>query len=346
MAAAHRSKRPAVVYFPPGNFRLFEAEDFGTPPVEITRSNVVLKGSGVGTTQLEFAEAPLLGGACIRFRSSSGKDDYWRGDKKLAAKIVKPIDIFTVEVTDASELAPGMRVNLNPQMDPSKPKTAELFAPHNIPSGIHARARSKNGKLTDLFELHEVTKVEGKRVTFGEPIHLELDYCENIVLYRIDHIIEQCGIEDLTLRGGFRELFKHHNGTRYSEDYRMIELDRVFHSWARRIRIRDFSSGIGTWLCGFNTFLDIVLEGNAGHNSVTAKSSTETSSRTSASTATPTTGSASRARASTRCSSGACSFWAWKPTAAIRAPPSSIGIRAVSPHVVAARSSSPCTTRD
>lgn len=272
-AAAHAHNGPAAIYFPEGNFRLFEKTDFGKPALEIKRSSIVVKGSGVGTTQLEFAESHLPARGLITMRSSSGKNDYFRGDQRLKAKVINQTGPSSVEVSDASQLKAGMRVNLNAQMVVQAESTKAFFCPHEVPQGIFDRAKGRRGKLTDVFELHAIESIDGNRVTFGEPIHLEVPAHTNIAMYRIDGIIEECGIEDISLRGGWRGLFKHHNGSRYGEDYRMIEMDRVFNSWVRRVRFTEFSSAINTWMCGFNTVSDILLEGNTGHMAVTAKCS-------------------------------------------------------------------------
>jgi hypothetical protein len=57
--AAHIHNGPAVVYFPKGTYRLFEETDFGKPPIEIRRSNIVIKGSGMASTRLFFSETHL-----------------------------------------------------------------------------------------------------------------------------------------------------------------------------------------------------------------------------------------------------------------------------------------------
>lgn len=273
LAAAHQQDGPAVVYFPNGNYQLFEAEDFGKPRLVVKRSNIVIKGSGVATTQLEFSESHLPAAPLISFRSSSGNDDYWRGDQKLKTCVLKQLGQFSVQVSHPGDLQPGMRINLNAQMDPDSPEAQKFYLPHQVPDGVISSAKAKGGKLTDLFELHEIKTINKDVVTFAEPIHLDIKALTLVQFYRVDHSIEECGLEDLSLRGGYRHQFKHHSGTRYGEDYRMIEFNRVFNSWVRRVRITDFSSAISIWLCGFNSFSDILLEGNCGHTSITAKSS-------------------------------------------------------------------------
>lgn len=269
--AAHAHPGPAVVFFPPGRYLLNEATDLGKPPLQIKRSNIVLKGSGVARTHLRFSEAPLLGTPCLLIRSSSGKHpDYWRGDKRLPGTVLEKLDAFRLRVSDTSGLAPGVRVNLNATFDGNQDSSSDYFAPHEVPAGILQRNAGQNN---DIFELHEVQLVEDDVVTFRAPVHLDIPYFKEIHLQQILNEVEECGIEDLSLVGGFRQQFKHHNGSRRGEDYRMIQVDRAFNCWVRRVRITNYSQAISTWLCGFNTFRDILLEGNAGHGSVSVHSS-------------------------------------------------------------------------
>ena len=270
---AHKHKGPAVVFFPPGRYRLFEPGDVGRAPIEVKRSGLVLQGAGVGATELFFAEAPVLRAPLIAFRSSSGEEDYWRGDRKIPGSLVRVVDAFSLELSDVADVEPGVWLNLNPRIDPQKALEGGYYGPHELLRGIRERAASREGALTDHFELHQVVRVEGNVVTFGEPIHLDLSAAVGGSIYRIENGVEEVGIEDLTLRGGWRGQFKHHSGTRYGEDFRMLSFDRVFHGWARRLRFVDTSVALETWLSAFNTFRDLVLEGNAGHNAITCRSS-------------------------------------------------------------------------
>jgi hypothetical protein len=174
---------------------------------------------------------------------------------------------------DASELKPGMRINLNAQMEVESANAREFFAPHKIPAGVMGTAKNKDGMLTDIYELHEIASVDGNQVRFGEPIHLDPAYYENIAIYRITKTLEECGIEDLSLSGNFLMQYKPHGGSRYGEDFRMIDFNRVYNSWVRRVRISDFSSSISARLCGLNTFSDILLEGNSGKRPITINNS-------------------------------------------------------------------------
>lgn len=267
LKAAHKHSGPAVVFFPPGVFLLNEESDLGKPPLEITGSDIVLKGSGAWKTTLRFNEAPLFGQFLLNFRSSSGKDDYWRGDRRLPGKIVEQVDAFTVKVSDVSGLTRGMRVNLNANLDVDLPSTADYFLPHEIPEGVKQR---HGGNINDIFELHEVKSITDDLVTFAEPIQLDIEYFQDIGFFSIENMVEECGIEDLALVGGFYQQFKHYNASRFCEAYRMLKLDHAFNCWGRRLRIANYSYAMQVWMSGFNTFKDILLEGNAGHLSISA----------------------------------------------------------------------------
>ncbi|WOO43407.1 DUF4955 domain-containing protein [Rubellicoccus peritrichatus] len=265
LKAAHEHSGPAVVFFPPGVYLLNEKSDLGKPPLEITGNDIVLKGSGAWKTTLRFNEAPFFGQFLLKFRSPSGKDDYWRGDRKLPGIILEQVDDFSVKVSDTHGFKPGVRVNMNANLDVSLPSTAEYFLPHEIPEGVKQR---NGGKINDVFELHEVKSVEGDIVTFAEPIHLDIPYFQNIGFYAIENMITECGIEDLALVGGFYQQFKHYNASRFCEAYRMLKFDHAFNCWGRRLRIANYSNAMELWMSSFNTFTDILLEGNAGHLSI------------------------------------------------------------------------------
>ena len=269
--AAHAWEGPVVVKVPEGTFYLNEKEDLSKPYLAVTRSHFVIKGSGVAKTKLIFNEAsPFISTSFMQFRSSSGNSDYWRGDRLLPGKIEQQIDIFSVKVSEVKGLAPGLRVNINATFEAMTSAANAYFSPHVVPEGIKGR---NAGKINDIFEVHQIQSIEGSTVRFAEPIHLDLAAFSNLTLRSIDHAIEECGIEDLTMKGGYTHLFKHHSGPAIGEKYKMLDFNRVFNSWARRLRLEQFGVGMGFWLTGNLSISDILLEGNVGHCSITSNSS-------------------------------------------------------------------------
>ncbi|VGO14176.1 hypothetical protein PDESU_02735 [Pontiella desulfatans] len=272
LADAHAYTGAAVVYFPEGRFLLKESSDLGKAPIEVTRSDIVIKGAGMGETELLFSEFSRFGDALVSFRSSSGEvSDYWRGDQVLAGKVTEQLGDFSVRVDNPSGLAAGQKINFSWKFPATTPVGDAYFAPHAVPQGVLDR---HDGTPNDVFEVHTIASVVGDVVTFNEPIHIESEYFIERGMYRIDNTIEECGIEDLTLRGKWHGQFSHHNGCRQGEEYRMLGFNRVFNSWARRLRIVDFSYALSATMTGANTFSDILLEGNPGHFSISVQRST------------------------------------------------------------------------
>ena len=271
LQAARSHGGPVVVYFPPGRFRLNEAEDVGKPPVVIDRGQLVLKGGGIGKTELFFAEPALLGASLITVTSDRPPDYYWRGGAKIAGVLPGGTDDgFSIEVDDASRLREGMVVNVDADLNVNLGHCQSYFAPHAVPEGPKKRHGGKNDYM---FELHRIREIDGRTVTFAEPIHLDLPHLDSVVLWSVDHTVEEAGVEDMTLRGNYHEQFSHHNGSHFGEDYRMLRFEDAFNCWVNRVRIVDYSFAVSVWRSGFNTFANILAEGNAGHSLMTVRNS-------------------------------------------------------------------------
>jgi hypothetical protein len=267
LKAAHAYTGPAAIVFPAGRFRLNERSDIGKPPITLTRSNLVLKGAGAALSELFFSEPAPLGTHHVSISAPQPDGSYWRGTR-TSIKVLSNSspDGFSVEVNDASTLTPGMIVNVDAGLNVNLEKAKGYFAPHAIPDGPRKRHGGRNDYM---FEIHRIAAVEGNRVTFAEPIHLDLPHIDNIVLWTIDHTIEECGVEGVTLAGNYRGLFKHHAGPRYGEDYRMLTFDNAFNCWGNDLRFTDYSKAIRMLRSGFNTVTNALLEGNPGHSSIT-----------------------------------------------------------------------------
>ncbi len=271
LADAHACNGPARITFPAGRFRLNEPGDLGKPPILIRRSDLVIQGAGAPHTDLFFAEPGTLGQALVSVRSDRPRDYYWRGGTvvaKLSGNASE--DGFSVFVENAAKLRPGMVVNVDADLNVNLPKGADYFAPHTVPEGPKARHGGRNDYM---FEIHRIAAVDGNRVTFAEPIHLDLPHLDNISLWSVDHVVREVGIEGLTLTGNHRGTFKHHNGPHFGEDYRMLAFEDAFDCWARDLRIRQYSSAISAWRSGFCTFANILLEDNPGHFSIAVRNS-------------------------------------------------------------------------
>jgi len=104
--AAAEMNTPAVVFFPEGRFRLNEKGDEMLDPIAIRKNNMVIKGSGMGKTEL-YAARPHLhyGGAFIHFVSNRPSDYYWRGGEVVANFTSYPeqVEGFKITLTNPSK---------------------------------------------------------------------------------------------------------------------------------------------------------------------------------------------------------------------------------------------------
>ncbi len=264
--AAQKHPGPAVILFPPGRFLLNEKTDLGKPGIVISRSNIVLKGAGMAETELFFAEPCLFQKALVLFREPTwltltdkrSQDDYTiRGFNLATVKTFPPRGACSLEVERAEKIKPGMVVTINALLDGSSAAGQRYFAPHEV-------LKNAAGTHPYIFEVHRVQSVADKLVTFTEPIQYDFPNYSSAKLYEIRNL-EEVGLEDLTLCGNNRELFYHHMGSRTESGYALLKFHDVLNGWVRNVRFRHYGEAFKIERGGYNTFMGLVFEGNAGH---------------------------------------------------------------------------------
>jgi hypothetical protein len=260
--AAHNYSSKAVVYFPPGKYRLNERSDFGEKPLIITKNNLVIKGAGQHLTELYFEQPMLMNEGHIKFIPNDPYDSYWRGDEVISTVSSYPEKgSYILEVSNSSNFSPGDVVNIDADLNTGTTRGQGYFTHHEILPGIQP--------IEDyFFELHQVKQVIENKVYFKEPIHLDLPHMENAKIRIINNLIEESGIQDMTISGNLKEQFKHHNGSRFSERYDLITFQDARNCWARNLRLKNYSDAINLKRCIANTVININLVGNTGHNSI------------------------------------------------------------------------------
>ncbi|RMD79695.1 MAG: hypothetical protein D6820_07860, partial [Lentisphaerae bacterium] len=136
LAAIHRQSGPAILYFPPGCYRLNEAEDITKPPVVIKQSHVIVRGAGSSRTKLLFSEPFLRHEWGLLIRSPRPEGYYFRGGRILGkVKAHRGDDLFSIEMEDASAVRPGMIVNIDADLNVNTPAGRQYFRPHQVPAG-------------------------------------------------------------------------------------------------------------------------------------------------------------------------------------------------------------------
>ena len=121
----------------------------------------------------------------------------------------------------------------------------------------------------EVNERHQVARVEADRVTFVEPLFVEVDAMHGWTLREFPHLSE-VGFEGLAFEGGWNSEFVHHRSAIDDGGWSIVELSRVVNSWIRDCTFRNVSRPVSVSASAATTVLDVVIEGNSGHHAVSA----------------------------------------------------------------------------
>ncbi|MBJ6368084.1 DUF4955 domain-containing protein [Snuella sedimenti] len=295
IAAAEANPNGGVVFFPPGRFVVNDASvDDPTQVIRVSKSNIVIKGSGSGsggtelyqkdnTTHPDMATKDWLCPYLFLF---------WNGEDSANNYITDVIgnadrESFSVEVANASGISEGQWVELyikdtssallTEELSPYT--TADLYAPQNLKivnDGVQVR------------EVHKVVGKNGNVITFKEPIHRAIDATYN---WKINNfkVLEEVGIQDLKYTGGFIWNHLHHQAPQelYSGEAKSgphaylsssgwsgIMFNHVVNGWISNVEFSDMSQVAQFKFSAYCTALNNTYTGNPGHNFVTTNSAT------------------------------------------------------------------------
>lgn len=256
---------PAIVYIPEGRFRINEPSDIGQPDIVIQADSLVLKGAGMARTEL-YADQSLLdqGSAFITFVSRRPNRYYYTGAPVRATVPVPPDNHggYSLRVDQSNQLAPGMVIAIVANLNVNTPEGQKYFYPHDVPAGAILHNETFNKRIS---ELHTIQSIQGNTVIFEEPIHLDLQFMEEIVLKELAYQIRESGIEDMTLTANHREQFKHHAGSTHSTKFNLLKFDYAYNCWANNIRYKDFTRAVSVVHSMYCTMANMRYEGNTGH---------------------------------------------------------------------------------
>jgi Domain of unknown function (DUF4955)/Pectate lyase superfamily protein len=264
--AAEANENGGVVFFPPGRFKISGDKD-SRRAIRISKSNIVLKGSGRGEGGTEiFAVEMRRGRRNFVFRPERDRDR----DVTIVSKD-SPRASFWVEVADASELEVGENVVLAHQ---SEEFTRQYFDPLPL-ARQWERLFGRRGGM-NIREIHTVAEIDGNRVRFENPIHfpLKLVASEPFTL-RTFASIDECGIEDIRFTGrwdSYPEEFVHHKDGIHDSGWCAITMENVENGWIRRCEFRHWNECINLRAGYKFTIEDVKFTGKKGHTSIHARS--------------------------------------------------------------------------
>lgn len=297
IAAAEANSNGGVVYFPSGRFIVNDADvDDPAEVIEITKSNIVIKGSGSGpegtelyqknnTTSPTQATKDYTCPYLFLFKPDYSDYKYDGVIANVTGNVTR--ETFSVEVDDISKLQEGQWIELG-----LKDKSTDLLEEELAPYSKNDLYNPNNLKIVkngvEVKEFHKIKNITGNTITFYEPIHKTIDPQYNWQISEFT-AIEEVGMQDLRYTGGFIWKHLHHQAPKElypkegksgphaylsSSGWSGIQLNRVVNGWIKNVRFTAMSQAAQIKLSAYSSALDNEYVGNPGHNFISANSAT------------------------------------------------------------------------
>jgi hypothetical protein len=259
--AAEKNKG-GIVFFPKGEF-LVNVKPTKTNPIEITSSNIILKGSGLGKNGTvinmknhmlqRFPNEPEWKVSYMfRFLSKKGE--------KTQTKISKNAKEggFTIEVENVALF--------------KNAKFIQLEMPYNLAAATVSFAGKKprphwekiQKKGVTFIENHEIKSISKNKITLKDPLVNSIDINYNWQAKPF-YPLENVGVEDLFFKANFKDKFKHHKDFLHDNAWSIISMHRVANSWVRRCRFSNVTGAVSLSSSYSSSVLMLLVEGNSGH---------------------------------------------------------------------------------
>lgn len=259
-----------IIYFPKGRYDLRPA-DAPNQPIIIDGDNIILKGdgSGEGGTELfmEYPNQPLDNTLwntpeLISFRFTRSSDKQLT---EITGDAVRGSHSVTVNST--SGLFIGKRVFLKlVNNDPEL--IAEELSPYDAESDWTELLNSG----VQVTEYHQILRIEGKKITFKEPIMHKVSAKWGWTLH--EHSCHTgVGVEDIAFVGNFQDTFVHHGSAFQDSGFRLLTLMRQVNGWVRRCRFTDVSEALSVMLSANVSVFSCTITGHQGHSAIRSQAS-------------------------------------------------------------------------
>ena len=253
-----------VIFFPPGQF-LINTDSDEKNPIKIQKGNIVLRGSG-------YADGGTVLKSVNHFDPLDPEKKYTtphafhvipeiQPDEETLATIVESSarETFSVRVDDAEKLEVGDWITLSLQSVEAVPEFLEPFTAEEKFTRVNER-----GIL--VHERHTIKAIEGNKITFHQPLHVNVnsEYEWRITNYPV---IEEFGIEDICFMGGWEQDFVHHRSALDDGGWSAIRVEQAANSWIRRCAFINWNYCIDLRFCSNFSALNLVALGNKAHYS-------------------------------------------------------------------------------
>ena len=273
-----------VVLFPAGKFLIW-ADRNKADVIRISKSGVVIRGAGCGKggTVIRAIHSGYRTGPYAvpkGTKDAEGKDDWSKipyffmfegveggkkeGGKSAAVTGAVKRGSFAVPVKSTEGFQSGDWVVLKaatPKLD------AELMCGLQ-PDPTWTRI-IKDG--SSISELHQVKEIQGENLILKEPVLVNLGADFEAKIFPVT-LIEQVGVEDMALQGGWRGAFVHHRSALDDEGWDGIQFKGVANGWVRRCSFLNVNTGVYLRDSVACSILENRFAGNKGHYDVAIRS--------------------------------------------------------------------------
>jgi len=257
--AAEASGIPTVVYFPAGRY-IVSSEATKNKPIVIRKSNIVLKGAGAGNGGTEIYTDKFQD-EVFPYRFQFAPTDITSTDITNVTSEIKKGD-FEIQVASAVGLSVGQSIDLYQR----NPNNVEANMSGLTPNPNWIRIIS-NGIRP--YEKHIITAISGNKITFKNPIQLNMPVHSSTVL-RTYNTIEEVGVENILFTSGWKEYpetFIHHANDIVDYAWRALHFGNVKNGWIRDCHFKDWNEVIEINSSIAVTVKDIEISGKRGHTS-------------------------------------------------------------------------------
>ena len=302
IAAAESGSNGGIIFFPPGRFIVNDANpiesgvaaDDPSEVIRISKSNIVIKGSGSGAggTELFQKSHTTSPNMAIKNWSCPYLFLFWNGEDSANTFITEVTgnadrESHTIQVASTSNISVGQWVELYIK-DTNTNLLAEELAPFST-ADFHEPENLKianNG--VEVREFHQVLSKTSNTITFKEPIHRAVNANYN---WKINNFkaLEEVGIQDLKYTGGFIWKHIHHkapeelypnepvsgpNSFLSSSGWSGVQFNHTVNSWISNVEFSAMSQAAQFVFTANATALNNRYTGNPGHNFIVTNSAT------------------------------------------------------------------------
>ncbi|WP_342332011.1 DUF4955 domain-containing protein [Pedobacter sp. FW305-3-2-15-E-R2A2] len=263
--AAAANPEGGIVFFSPGKY-LISPDGDAKKQIRISKSGIVLKGSGstVGGTEI-YQENRRINGRQFLFKPSGAAPEKLTEIVEDAGR-----ESFSVRVGNGAQLRVGQDVVIRHK---SEEFTRAYFAPLELKPQWSRLFGTAGGM--QIYEIHTIEKIEGNKVTFKNPLHLDIKMVRAASWTLESYVsITECGIEDLLFSSNWKnypEEFIHHKNEIHDYAYEAVGMEYVKNSWIRNCEFHDLNEGIFIRSGYQITIENTHFRGKKGHASIHAR---------------------------------------------------------------------------